>query len=290
VSEAQHGEQGSSWEQAVRQLLGDPAKAELVQACYFDQPLEVAADRYAASPEWRAIGTFLPKATGLAALDLGAGNGIASHALAQAGFQVTAVEPDPSGLVGAAAIRGLAARRSLAIEVIESWGEQLPLPDARFDIVLARQVMHHARSLEQLTAELFRVLKPGGRLLAIRDHVVTDEAQLPAFYASHPLHSQYGGEHAYTRAAYADALRSAGFLIHAELGSFDSPINLAPHTPETFADAAASRGARIPGAATLIRQLLSPRMFPVIAPLLSAIDRRPGRLVSFVADRPGISA
>ena len=42
------------------------------------------------------------------ALDVGAGRGIASYALAREGFTVTVLEPDDSHLVGAGAIRSLA--------------------------------------------------------------------------------------------------------------------------------------------------------------------------------------
>lgn len=290
MTRLQPAEPASGWEMAVRGLLSDPARAELVLACYYDQPLENAAARYLGSAEWSAIRAFLPKAQGLRALDLGAGNGIASFALAKSGFDVTAVEPDPSGLVGATAIRGLAEKQGLPIDVVESWGEQLPFPDASFDVVFARQVMHHARSLNDLAGQIFRVLKPGGRLLALRDHVISDDSQLPAFFDSHPLHNQYGGEFAYTRAAYVAALTSAGFNIHREIGSFDSDINIAPYSRATLQETAARRASTLPGGSWLAQLVFSQRMFPILAPLMSAFDRRPGRLVSYIADRPGKSS
>ena len=49
----------------------------------------------------------------LQALDLGAGRGISSYALAREGWQVTALEPDPSMLIGAGAIRSLVAKKAM---------------------------------------------------------------------------------------------------------------------------------------------------------------------------------
>src|SRR6202521_5711825 len=92
-----------SWEQAVRWLREQPEQRELVLANYYDDPLTEAATRYWRSAEWREIRTILPNPLGAKALDVGAGRGIASFALAKDGFAVTALEPDESGLVGAGA-------------------------------------------------------------------------------------------------------------------------------------------------------------------------------------------
>lgn len=274
-----------TWEDAVGWLMQQPDQQELVRACYFDRPALEAAERYRRSGEWRIVRGFLPApgATTGRALDLGAGNGIASYALAREGFTVDAIEPDPSALVGAGAIRDLAEAGQLPIHVHQSFGESLPFADASFDVVIARQVLHHARDLGQLCRELARVLKPGGRLLALRDHVVSNEAQLPAFLERHPLHRLYGGEHAYTLAAYRQALETAGFTIERCLGSLSSPVNLEPMTPSMVG---AEIGQRIPVVGKLAGAILtSGLLWPLAAPLLDRLDRRPGRLTSFICTR-----
>ncbi|RWP97518.1 class I SAM-dependent methyltransferase [Mesorhizobium sp.] len=90
------------------------------RAAYFDDPV-VAAQRYLESAEFDAVRSMIPRKVGRA-LDLGAGNGILSYALTREGWSVTAVEPDPSALVGAAAIRTLADKTGTRIDVIEAFG------------------------------------------------------------------------------------------------------------------------------------------------------------------------
>ena len=105
-----------SWEQAVQWLREKPDQQELVRACYFDDPLIEAAERFWQSVEWQSIAALLPHSKGRA-LDLGAGRGISSYALARDGWAVSALEPDPSNLVGAGAIRTLVQESGLPIEV-----------------------------------------------------------------------------------------------------------------------------------------------------------------------------
>jgi len=87
-----------SWEEAVAWLIAQPDQQELARDCYFDSSPEDAAERYSRSDEWKAIGALLPSRPGLA-LDVGAGRGIASYALAKAGWTVVAIEPDASALL-----------------------------------------------------------------------------------------------------------------------------------------------------------------------------------------------
>ena len=135
------------------------------------------------SEEWKAIAALLPPPSGRA-LDMGAGRGISSYALARDGWQVTALEPDPSDLVGAGAIRALARDTGYTIDIVAEYSEKLPFADATFDVVNCRQVLHHARDLRQTCTEIFRVLKPGGVMIATREHVLTTRADLNMFLSA----------------------------------------------------------------------------------------------------------
>ena len=276
-----------SWEEAVRWLTEQPDQQALVRASYYDDPLPAAAARYWQSEEWAAVRHMLPASRGRA-LDVGAGRGIASFALAKEGFQVTALEPDGSALVGAQAIRSLAAASGLAIEVTQEFSERLPFEDKQFDLVFARAVLHHTSDLAAACREFQRVLKTGGLLIAVREHVISRPQDLPAFFDIHPLHKLYGGENALQLDKYRSAIRAAGFKLEQELAPLHSPINFAPYTlAGLHAEVARRAGRRVPGLSGALRAALRlPGVWPLVRAMLERVDHRPGRLYSFVARRP----
>lgn len=274
-----------TWEAAVRSLIDDPAQAELVRDCYFDLPVERAAARFYAGAEWAAVRDILGTSRGKA-LDIGAGNGIVSYALASDGWQTTALEPDPSDLVGGGAIRRLSGYLNAEINVIDGFGEAIPAPDGSFDLVLARQVLHHARDLSAFCAEAARVLKRGGVFFAYRDHVVSGPEQLPAFFDQHPLHRLYGGENAFTEAAYSAAIAKAGLNIQKRWRQFEAAFNYAPKSRYEVALEAASRALPVPLARLLAAVAGSAELYPLLGMALSTIDRRPGRIIAYLAVKP----
>jgi SAM-dependent methyltransferase len=275
-----------TWEEAVRTLIADPARAELARQCYFDAPLIEAARRFHDSNEWHSVRARLRGRRGLA-LDVGAGNGIVSYALAVDGWEVTAVEPDPSALVGSAAVRSLAVQSGLPIAVVEGTTDDLAVPPGHFDAILVRQVFHHVRDLDAFIARLARMLAPGGRLLTWRDHVITRKADLPRFFDSHPLHHQYGGENAFMETEYRQAIDRAGLIIDETLRHFDDPMNYGPQSPAELLASVAARILPRPVARATGALLGAPASFRALGPILSAVDRRPGRHVAFVAHKPG---
>jgi len=277
-----------SWEQAVLWLRSQPEQVDIVRAGYYDDPLLAAAQRYERSDEWQAVRGLLPDARGCRALEVGAGRGIVSYAFARAGFTVTASEPDGSEIVGAPAIRRLVGEAHLAIDVIQAYSEQLPFQSKQFDLVFARAVLHHTRSLERACGEFFRVLKPGGRLIAIREHVISRPQDLAAFLEAHPLHHLYGGENAFLLREYVHAIRRAGFPRVGVVSPFANAINLAPSTPATILRELAERvsGGNLVLRRALVSAFAIPGAWAVVRTLLRVVDNRPGRLYSFIATRP----
>jgi SAM-dependent methyltransferase len=275
-----------SWEEAVAWLVLQPDKQDLVRDCYFDSSPEVAAKRYWQSEEWKSIRVFLPNVPAGHVLDLGAGRGIASYALAKEGWNVMAVEPDSSVLVGGGAIRKVAQSEGLPIKVTQEFGERLPFEAATFDLIFARQVLHHARDLSMLCAEIFRVLKPGGKFIAVRDHVISSPGDLSAFLQTHPLHQLYGGENAFQIRQYRTAVLSAGFNIEKTLRPFDSVINYAPYTRDSLRDELKRRLVHLPMGRIVGRLLNTGMIMDITLALLSRFDNRPGRLYSFICNKP----
>jgi SAM-dependent methyltransferase len=264
-----------TWEEAILQLRRQPDQQNLVRACFYDEPLVEAARRYHSSTEWHEVRLYLPKKQG-AALDLGAGRGVSSYALACDGWKVSALEPDPSEVVGTGAIRSLARDAGLDIRVEQHWGESLPFPDATFDLVHGRQVLHHARDLRKLCSEVARVLKPGGTFVATREHVISKVEDLPEFLTAHPLHKLYGGEHAYLLDDYLNAIRGSGIALTKVLNPYQSNINL---YPDTIIDLKRRLAQRVCLPAALIPDFL--------LAAVGAMSQVPGRLYTFVGQMRG---
>lgn len=275
-----------SWEDAVRWLRAQPDSEAIVRDAYYDDPLISAAERYWRSNEWEAVRAMVGVGPG-EALDAGAGRGIASYALAKDGFNVTALEPDPSHLVGGGAIRQLADETGLPIRVEEKLSERLPFANASFDIIFARAVLHHIADLPTAMREFERVLKPGGLFIAAREHVISDPIDLPAFFESHALHHRYGGENALQLHVYQEAIRHSGLRLERTIGSLDSPINFGPQSTDEIYNRILEQMVPV---AILRRPLLSflkiPGVGVLVRRLASRMDRRPGRHASFIARKP----
>jgi len=274
-----------SWEQAVLWLRQQPEQLDLVRDCYYDDPLDAAAERFFQSEEWRAVRALLRSHLPGNVLDIGAGRGISSYAFAKTGCTVTALEPDESPIVGAQAIQRLAADTGLPITVNQEYGEELPFPDHTFDIVYGRAVLHHAKHLPAFCREAARVLKPGGIFLMTREHVISVREDLPQFLAAHPLHRLYGGEHAYLLNDYVNAIQMAGLQITHKFGCFETEMNYAPMSRRQIQAKIAARFSRYIGGRL-------GRIIASIAPIrnfaawhLSRTSTTPGRHYSFLAEK-----
>jgi SAM-dependent methyltransferase len=93
---------------------------------------------------------------GLRALDLGAGTGKLTRQLLDRGLDTVAVEPSD-------AMRKVLAHRCREAAVLAGSAEQLPLPDAAVDLVVAGQAFHWF-DRGRAVPEIARVLRPGGLL------------------------------------------------------------------------------------------------------------------------------
>lgn len=279
-----------SWEEAVEWLRRQEDQRQLVEFCYYDDPLIASIQRFYESEEWQALKHFLPARTG-AALDVGAGRGIASYALDRDGWAVTAMEPDASKLVGRGAIEQINKQAGSHIAIVQNSGNVFPFEAETFDLVYGRQVLHHAPELRAFVKECARVLKPGGAFVAVREPVLSKEGDLGEFLRAHPLQDKCGGEHAYVLSEYVKAVKDAGLRLRKVLGSYDSSINFFPITETQMEDLRLQALRRVlptpianflywnPGKLGLMARKLGNK-------LLTATDHTPGRNYSFIAVKP----
>jgi SAM-dependent methyltransferase len=279
-----------TWEQTVEWLRQQPDQTEVVRACYLDDPLIEAARRFAQSPEWNAVQQFLPRSRGRA-LDLGAGRGISSYALTEGGWHVVALEPDPSSLVGTAAIHALTKVSGLKIFVVQGVGETIPFEDCTFDLVYARQVLHHSKNLHLFCQEVARVIKPQGHFIATREHVISKPEDLGEFFSTHPFHRLHGQENAFMLDEYVSAIERSGLQLLQVLGPFDTVINYYPMDYREWRKACiqplTQRIGYIPAILLASRRHLVGRyLLQQLAMRLSASSDTPGRMYSFVAAKP----
>lgn len=99
---------------------------------------------------------------GLRVLDIGCGGGFLAEQFAALGGQVTGVDPSPASVSTA---RAHAAGRGLRIDYRVGAGEELPVPDAAFDVACCCDVLEHVADVDRVISETARVLKPGGLYL-----------------------------------------------------------------------------------------------------------------------------
>jgi ubiquinone/menaquinone biosynthesis C-methylase UbiE len=91
--------------------------------------------------------------------DLGCGSGAFTHMLKQTGY-------DCVGLDLSAKLLALGRRKYPQLQLIAGDIEQLPFANASLDGILLSGVVHHLPDPSRCAAEVFRVLRPGGRFVA----------------------------------------------------------------------------------------------------------------------------
>jgi ubiquinone/menaquinone biosynthesis C-methylase UbiE len=111
-------------------------------------------------------------------LDVATGAGHTALHLASLGHEVTA-----SDLAGPMLerVREAASARGLQVETRQHAAEELPYPDATFDLVTSRVAPHHFSSPESFIRETARGLRAGGWFLLIGGRVPDDAPEAEAW-------------------------------------------------------------------------------------------------------------
>ena len=130
-------------------------------------------------------------------VDIGCGPGVAARHAAGLGANVTAVDPAPVMLRLA---RLLTLRSRSRIRYVEGAAEALPLEDDSASVVWSMASVHHWRDIDAGIREARRILRRGGRFIAVERHTAA---------GAHGL-----AGHGWTRAqaeTFAERCREHGF-------------------------------------------------------------------------------
>lgn len=124
------------------------------------------------APLSAALSDLMAIFPGARILDAGGGTGRLAQVLAQSGARLTVADFSHGMLRIAARKGGLGPTRAAV--------ERLPFPDASFDRVLMVDALHHVYNQQQAAHEMFRVLRPGGRLVIEEPDIDTFTVKLLA--------------------------------------------------------------------------------------------------------------
>jgi len=188
------------------------------------------AEAYAAGNENSLVNAYYERpamldlageVTGRRILDAGCGSGPLTAALHDRGAVVAGVD-------ASAAMVALARRRlgDVADLHVADLRDRLPFADGEFDDVVASLVLHYLEDWGPTLAELRRVLRPGGRLIASVDHPFVAYAfqdPRPDYFAttSYTFDWTFNGQSARMKFwrrplhAMTDAFTTAGFRLSA---------------------------------------------------------------------------
>jgi ubiquinone/menaquinone biosynthesis C-methylase UbiE len=100
-------------------------------------------------------------------LEIGCGLGLELARLGELGFDVTGADLAPNAVE---LCNAYLRRKGLSGHAEVQNAESLTFPDESFDAVYSSGVIQHTPSIEKAIAEIWRVLRPGGRILVILYH------------------------------------------------------------------------------------------------------------------------
>jgi SAM-dependent methyltransferase len=116
------------------------------------------------------IGSPLGDVAGLDILEVGCGTAYFSAWFARLGARPVALDPTPAQLETA---RRLQVETGLEFPLVKGIGEDLPFPDASFDMVISEYGASLWADPDQWIPEAARVLRPGGRLVFLTSSLLT---------------------------------------------------------------------------------------------------------------------
>lgn len=154
-------------------------------------------------------------------LDIAAANGYTGLFFAERGCEVILADIAAPMLDRA---RELAAQRGLTVTTRQHPAEELPYPDASFDLVTCRVAAHHFSSPKAFVQESARVLRPEGYFILIDGTVRDDEPEAEAWI--HQVETLRDSSHArfLTPRSWRTLCEEAGLeVLRSQLFPFKQP-------------------------------------------------------------------
>jgi SAM-dependent methyltransferase len=214
--------------------IDDPAAVAVQYAC--EANLEARRSLYANAegPDPREVAfEAVAEAAPQRVLEVGGGPGeLSARIAAELGCEVVMLDVAPR-MVELAQARGVDARLGDV--------QELPFPDGSFDCAVAAWMLFHVPDLDRGLAELARVLRPGGRLVAVTnaEHHLQELREIAGSAAWERTFTRESGAEAIGRHFAAVGRRDAdGWItieddatIHAFLDSLDAdePVEPGPY-------------------------------------------------------------
>lgn len=124
-------------------------------------PVRIGYVRDRVATHWRRDPLSGHPLDGLSLLDIGCGGGLLSEPMARLGARVTGVDASARNI----AVASLhAERQGLALDYRQGTAEALASEGARFDIVLALEIVEHVSDVDLFLRSCGEMVKPGGLL------------------------------------------------------------------------------------------------------------------------------
>jgi 2-polyprenyl-6-hydroxyphenyl methylase / 3-demethylubiquinone-9 3-methyltransferase len=152
--------------------------------------------------------------TGLRLLDIGCGGGLVAEPMARLGFAVTAIDADAEAIAIAGAH---AADNGLAIDYRAAAAEDVAASGARFDAVLALEIVEHVHDPKLFLATAAQLVAPGGALIVATINRTTRSFLFAIVGAEHVLRWVARGTHSWEKflrpSELAAGLRPCGMAL-----------------------------------------------------------------------------
>ncbi|TAJ24439.1 MAG: bifunctional 2-polyprenyl-6-hydroxyphenol methylase/3-demethylubiquinol 3-O-methyltransferase UbiG [Reyranella sp.] len=124
-------------------------------------PVRIGYVRDRAAAHWQREALSGHPLEGLSVLDIGCGGGLLSEPMTRLGARVTGVDASARNI----AVASLhAERQGLAIDYRQGTAEALASDGARFDVVMALEIVEHVSDVDLFLRSCGQMVKPGGLL------------------------------------------------------------------------------------------------------------------------------